>query len=40
MNGEESRYGPGRWYSISAKAQHAARFEQDTSGIEFGFYRV
>jgi quercetin dioxygenase-like cupin family protein len=40
MNDEERRYGPGHWYHVPAKAEHAATFEQDTSDIEFWFYRT
>jgi quercetin dioxygenase-like cupin family protein len=40
LNGEESRYGAGHWYHVPANAEHAARFEQDTSEIEFWFYRT
>lgn len=38
LNGKETRYGPGTWYHIAATAMHAARFEQETSEIEFWFY--
>lgn len=34
---EETRYGPGDWYHIHAEEVHAARFEVDTSEIEFWF---
>jgi quercetin dioxygenase-like cupin family protein len=37
FEGREIRYGPGQWYHIPAHARHAARFEQDTSEIEFWF---
>jgi len=40
LNGEESCYGAGQWYYVPAKAEHAARFKQDTSEIEFWFYRT
>ena len=39
LNGEERRYGTGQWYHIPAGADHAARFEKDTSEIEFWFDR-
>ena len=39
IEGKESRYGPGQWYHIPAGAEHAARFEQETSEIEFWFHR-
>lgn len=37
MDGEESRYGPGDWYHVPANTVHAARFEVETSEIEFWF---
>lgn len=37
MDGEERRYGVGDWYFVDANAEHAARFEVDTSEIEFWF---
>lgn len=37
VQGEESRYGPGDWYHLSPNQLHAARFEADTSEIEFWF---
>ncbi|MEM1253175.1 MAG: cupin domain-containing protein [Cyanobacteria bacterium P01_H01_bin.21] len=37
MDGQESRYQPGDWYHVPAQAVHAARFEQETSEIEFWF---
>ena len=37
MGGKETRYGPGCWYHVPAKAMHAARFEAETSEIEFWF---
>ena len=39
MNNEETRYGPGDWYHVPKDAEHAARFETDTSEIEFWFKR-
>ena len=36
-NGKETRYGVGHWYSLDANVQHVARFEVDTSEIEFWF---
>jgi|SRR5688572_15236665 len=39
LNGHETRYGPGMWYHVPAKATHAARFDTATSEIEFWFYR-
>ena len=35
--GEERRYGPGEWYLLEPNEEHAARFEEDTSEIEFWF---
>ena len=37
VNGAETRYRPGQWYHIPAKTIHAARFETETSEIEFWF---
>lgn len=37
MDGEEKHYKPGDWYHVPAQAVHAARFEQETSEIEFWF---
>lgn len=39
MDGEETRYGSGDWYHVPAERSHAARFEVDTSEIEFWFSR-
>lgn len=36
-NGEESTYGPGDWYEVDARQEHAARFDVNTSEIEFWF---
>jgi quercetin dioxygenase-like cupin family protein len=33
----ERRYGPGDWYRLAADQEHWARFETDTSEIEFWF---
>lgn len=38
LDGKETRYGPGMWYHVAARATHAARFEKKTSEIEFWFY--
>lgn len=35
--GEVTRYGPGEWYRVDANEEHAARFDIDTSEIEFWF---
>ena len=40
LDGKESRYSPGMWYHIPARATHTARFEKETSEIEFWFYGV
>ncbi len=37
MDGEETRYGPGDWYHVLPEQTHAARFDVDTSEIEFWF---
>ena len=37
VDGEESRYEPGDWYHLEAGKRHAARFDVDTSEIEFWF---
>ena len=39
IDGVETRYGTGAWYHIAAKQKHAARFDMDTSEIEFWFRR-
>jgi quercetin dioxygenase-like cupin family protein len=40
VNGDEQRYGPGQWYHLPAKKKHGARFEVETSEIEFWFRRA
>ncbi len=37
VGGKETRYGVGEWYHLPAKVNHAARFEVETSEIEFWF---
>ncbi len=37
VDGKETRYGPGDWYHVPAKMMHAARFEEETSEVEFWF---
>lgn len=37
VGGVEKRYGVGDWYRIGANEEHAARFDVDTSEIEFWF---
>ena len=39
LDGEETRYGPGDWYHVLPEQTHAARFDVDTSEIEFWFDR-
>jgi len=36
-DGKETKYEVGDWYYIDANVEHAARFEVDTSEIEFWF---
>ena len=38
VDGAEQRYGPGDWYHVPSRAEHSARFEQETSEIEFWFH--
>ena len=40
VGGRETRYRPGDWYHVAAKQTHAARFEVETSEIEFWFYEA
>ncbi len=37
VGGQEERYGVGDWYHLQPDQMHAARFENDTSEIEFWF---
>jgi len=37
IDGVETRYGPGDWYSVAPGQAHSARFEVDASEIEFWF---
>jgi quercetin dioxygenase-like cupin family protein len=37
VRGREARYRPGDWYQLAPGEEHAARFEVDTSEIEFWF---
>lgn len=37
VDGKESRYTVGQWYSLPAKTLHSARFEEDTAIIEAWF---
>lgn len=38
--GGEQRFGVGEWYRIGPGVEHAARFERDTSIIEFWFHEA
>lgn len=38
LDGNETRFRPGDWYHVPARAVHAARFEKETSEIEFWFH--
>ena len=38
VDGIERRYRAGEWYHVPARAVHSARFEVETSEIEFWFY--
>ena len=38
LDGEERRFGVGQWYHLEARKLHAARFEVETSEIEFWFH--
>lgn len=38
LDDKEIRYGPGQWYQVPAGVKLAARFEKETSEIEFWFY--
>ncbi|MFM9936924.1 MAG: cupin domain-containing protein [Novosphingobium sp.] len=35
--GEDTSYGPGAWYEVRAGVPHSARFDEETSEIEFWF---
>lgn len=37
VNGKETRYGVGDWYTVAAHVTHSARFEEDTAEIEIWF---
>lgn len=37
VDGSEQRYGPGDWYHLSPGQVHSARFEVQTSEVEFWF---
>ena len=38
MGGKETRFEMGDWYHVPANAVHAARFDVDSSEIEFWFH--
>ena len=38
VDGKERKYSVGEWYHVPAKVRHAARFEAETSEIEFWFH--
>lgn len=40
VDGKETRHGPGDWYHLPARVDHAARFEKPTSEIEFWFHKA
>jgi quercetin dioxygenase-like cupin family protein len=40
LGGKESRYEVGDWYHVPANAEHAARFEEESSEIEFWFHQA
>jgi quercetin dioxygenase-like cupin family protein len=37
VEGQEQRFKPGEWYYLAPETVHAARFEVETSEIEFWF---
>lgn len=37
VDGEQSRFGPGDWYRVTAGTEHSAEFAIDTAEIEFWF---
>jgi len=37
VGGAEQRFGPGRWYHLPAGQPHGARFEVESSEVEFWF---
>jgi quercetin dioxygenase-like cupin family protein len=38
VDGKESRHRVGEWYHVPSKVMHAARFDVETSEIEFWFH--
>jgi quercetin dioxygenase-like cupin family protein len=40
MDGKETRFLVGDWYHVPANAEHAARFEEASSEIEFWFHQT
>jgi quercetin dioxygenase-like cupin family protein len=39
VGGAEKRFKAGEWYHLTARQRHAARFDVETSEIEFWFHR-
>ena len=39
LDGKQTRFSVGDWYHVPANADHAARFEGESSEIEFWFHR-
>lgn len=37
VDGQEARYQVGDWYRVPKQVEHAARFDEETSEIEFWF---
>jgi quercetin dioxygenase-like cupin family protein len=40
LDGKESKYEFGDWYHVPANAEHAARFEEESSEIVFWFHQT
>jgi quercetin dioxygenase-like cupin family protein len=40
IDSKETRFVTGEWYHIPARAEHAARFDEESSEIEFWFHRA
>ena len=38
--GKETTFATGDWYHVPARAEHSARFEEESSEIEFWFHRA
>lgn len=39
MDGTERRFAVGEWYHVAANVEHAARFDEASSEIEFWFHK-